>query len=164
MGTLDARPLSGCSSRHVNAHVTTAENPLLLRGCNYHRIYPLKAIFYTLALTFSEHAGCLSCTSCAQSIQGAFQQFLHVSKANFFTRFPKGNPLHLPMPALGSRHSSNVNLTFSLYNNQARFENQPTIYNLSKLTPCIIRNSHSPRHPQAALSFVFSYAFLGQGN
>jgi len=77
-------PVSGDSGRQVNAHVTTAEYRSLLRGCNYHRIYPLQAILYTLALTFSEHAGCLSCISFAQSMQVALQQFLHVFKANLF--------------------------------------------------------------------------------
>ena len=69
------------------------------------------------------------------------------------------NPLHLSMLALGSRQSSQREFVFRLYNNQAHFENQPATLNLSKLTPCIIRNPHSSRHPQTALSFVFPYAF-----
>ena len=54
----------------------------------------------------------------------------------------------------------NVNLAFCLSNNQARFENQPTFANFSKLTLCVYCNALFPHHPQTALSFTFVYTFI----
>ena len=78
----------------------------------------------------------------------------------FFHAIPAGNPLHfLKCPRLDHANHLNVNLAFCLSNNQARFENQPTFANFSKLTLCVYCNALFPHHPQTALSFTFVYTF-----
>ena len=62
------------------------------------------------------------------------------------------------MPALGSCLSNNMNLTLRLSRNQARFENQSTFANFSKLPPCNFCNKLFPHDPRAALLFASVYA------
>ena len=103
----------------------------------------------------------LTCASFAYShtSRESWIRYPFIQTYFYFMRLPIGKPItSLDVRAWLVffqllRHDWLIN-----FRNQARFENQSTIANFSKLTPCVFCNTLSPHDPRAALLFASVYA------